>query len=198
MSKRELTPMQKRNLEALRLKKDMLAERYGNKITILTTDEDAISLDGPLAIPVSDLVRDGDKQLIMKCAVVVEDERTGERYLKYDADETPAADDTEDVMDAIKRTIEAFEERNRKAIDRSKLPKKREDVVMAIPKGYKLVKIDEEEDTIIPEESEVSEDVVQDKAEADMGKILPAKKATKKDSIKAMLMELLSELDDEE
>lgn len=195
MSKRELTPVQKRNLEALHLKKDILAEQYGNKITILTTDEEAVSMDGFLAIPVSELVRDGDKQLIMKCAVVVEDERTGERYLKYDADETPAANDTEDVMDAIKRTIEAFEERNRKAIDRSKLPKKREEVVMTIPKGYKLVKIDAEEDTIIPDTAEASTPVAE---EADMGKILPSKKSAKKDSIKAMLMELLSELDDEE
>ena len=195
MSKRELTPVQKRNLEALHLKKDILAEQYGNKITILTTDEEAVSMDGFLAIPVSELVRDGDKQLIMKCAVVVEDERTGERYLKYDADETPAADDTEDVMDAIKRTIESFEERNRKAIDRSKLPKKREDVVMAIPKGYKLVKIDEEEDTVIHDVPEATTPVEE---EADMGKILPSKKSAKKDSIKAMLMELLSELDDEE
>ena len=195
MSKRELTPVQKRNLEALHLKKDILAEQYGNKITILTTDEEAVSMDGFLAIPVSELVRDGDKQLIMKCAVVVEDERTGERYLKYDADETPAANDTEEVMDAIKRTIEAFEERNRKAIDRSKLPKKREEVVMAIPKGYKLVKIDEEEDTIIPDTAEATTPVEE---EADMGKILPSKKSAKKDSIKAMLMALLSELDDEE
>lgn len=198
MNERELTPMQKRNLEALRLKKQILADQYGSKVTIMTTDEEAIALDGPLAIPISELDRDGAKQLIMKCAVVVEDERTGDRYLKYDADETPVAGDTEDVMDAIKRTIEQFEERNRRAVDKSRLPKKREDVLMAIPRGYKLVKIDEEEDAVVPEDTPTAEELPQAKEETDMGKIIPAKKASKKDSIKAMLMELLSELDGEE
>lgn len=193
MSERRLTPMQQRNVEALHLKKQMLADQYGNKITIMTTDEEALALDGPLAIPVSELVRDGDKQLIMKCAVVVEDERTGERYLKYEADETPTADDTEDVMDAIKRTIEHYEERNRKAIDKSKLPKKREEVVMAIPKGYKLVKIDDEEDAVVPEQPTkvISED-------EELGTIIPEKKSTKRNKTMAKLMELLNELDEED
>lgn len=204
MNERRLTPMQKRNLGAFQLKKKLLEDQFGNKVTIINTEDDILALDGPLAIPIKDLDRTGDKRLIMKCAMIYEDERTGERYLKYDADENPVAEDTEDVLDAIRRTIEVLEDRERRIIDKNALPRKKDKDDFAVPAGYKLVKI-EEEDEAPAVAVESVEEAIKEVAPAveDMGTIVKPKKKAKgksKSDIKELLQSLLEVIaeDDEE
>ena len=203
MDERRLTPMQKRNLGAFQLKKKLLEDQFGNKVTIINTEDDILALDGPLAIPIKDLDRTGDKRLIMKCAMIYEDERTGERYLKYDADENPVAEDTEDVLDAIRRTIDVLEERERRIIDKNTLPRKKDPEAFAVPAGYKLVKIEEEEAPSV--EVETVEEAIKEAAPIaeDMGTIVKPKKKAKgksKADIKELLQSLLEVIadDDEE
>lgn len=152
-----LTPVQQRNKLAFEIKKRLIQKQYGGKIQLIDTMDDILRADSPMAIPVQDLDTKG-KQLHIPCAVVVEDEETGERYLAHDYGEMPVADDTIDVITVLRDTLDDLVSKEKSAKAKTKLRKKSQQS-FEVPEGYKLVKIEEEDPALAlevagPEEAE--------------------------------------------
>lgn len=141
-----LTPVQQRNKLAFEIKKRLIQKQYGGKIQLIDTMDDILRADSPMAIPVQDLDTKG-KQLHIPCAVVVEDEETGDRYLAHDYGEMPVADDTIDVMTVLRYTLDELEAKEKAVKAKTKLRKKQS---FEVPEGYKLVKIEEEPAAVPP------------------------------------------------
>lgn len=137
-----LTPVQQRNKLAFEIKKRLIQKQYGGKIQLIDTMDDILRADSPMAIPVQDLDTKG-KQLHIPCAVVVEDEETGERYLAHDYGEMPIADDTVDVITVLRDTLDDLVSKEKSVKAKTKLRKKSQQS-FEVPEGYKLVKIEEE------------------------------------------------------
>ena len=173
-----LTPVQQRNKLAFEIKKRLIQKQYGGKIQIIDSMDDILRADSPMAIPVQDLDTKG-KQLHIPCAMVVEDEETGERYLAHDYGEMPVADDTIDVITVLRDTLDDLVSKEKSVKAKTKLRKKGQQS-FEVPEGYKLVKIEEEAPA--PVALEVAEPEEAEPEMVDSFGVL----ATKKEAVKAV------------
>lgn len=130
----KLTPLQRRNIAALEIKKEQLKHRFGTGITIITTMDELLRETGPMAIPVSQL--ETTKPVSIRCREIIEDIDGGKR----NNGKTVLPDDVEDLQQVLDNTVASIrarnEERNRRLVEE-----------FEVPQGYKLVKIDEEDPT---------------------------------------------------
>ena len=173
-----LTPVQQRNKLAFEIKKRLIQKQYGGKIQLIDTMDDILRADSPMAIPVQDLDTKG-KQFHIPCAVVVEDEETGERYLAHDYGEMPVADDTIDVITVLRDTLDDLVSKEKSVKAKTKLRKKAQQS-FEVPEGYKLVKIEEESPA--PVALEVAEPEEAEPEMVDSFGVL----ATKKEAVKVV------------
>lgn len=146
----ELTPIQKQNLLAYRVRKLQTKQAFGNKIKLVTPESEILEEDRPMAIPLADL--DSKKQVLMKFAEVTE-YPDGSTELVHDRESQPIPDNAEDVLVALQRTLDTYE----KTKSAAEAKKRREAASYKVPKGFKLVPIDDEEPAELPESLQVQD-----------------------------------------
>lgn len=139
-----LSDLQRRNLAAMRIKRAQIRNQFGNNIQIADTDEQVLQATGPMAIPASALMT--DKQIVIRMANVLE-HLDGSKELVSDKTDQRLAANLEDVLDALESTADIME-------DQLKGPgrtAKKAAAEFVVPAGYRLVKIEDENQKPAPE-----------------------------------------------
>ena len=134
----KLSDMQRRNLAAWQLKQYELKQQYGDRIRIVNTIDDILSMTRPLTIPISAL--DPGKQLSIMMEELRED-ADGSVSLVHERGEMPIADSVTDITLALEAKVDEY-----RKIDEMRTMRKRKKEEFQVPKGYKLVKMDDTED----------------------------------------------------
>ena len=102
----ELTPVQQRNLLAFRIRKLLTKQAYGNKVVIATPESEVLDETHPMALPLSSI--NSRKQVVMRFAGETE-YPDGSKERDYEAEDQPLSDTTEDIIVAMKRTLDQLE-----------------------------------------------------------------------------------------
>lgn len=141
----DLTRIQQQNLLGFRIRKLRTEQAHGDKVTLVDSESDVLARTQPMAIPMADL--ETNKQVVMK----FDSEREypdGRRELVYTSDEQPLPESTEDIIDALKRTLSQLE-----ASTKIKRGKKRQKpaATFEVPAGYKLVPIEDKAPAAVSE-----------------------------------------------
>lgn len=154
IDKSNLTDLQRRNLAAWKLKQFEIKQQYGDKVQIVNTLDEILSMKHPLTVPVSAINTDKQLSIIME---ELREDPDGTVSLVHERGDMPVANTVSDVTAALERQVELWEE-----IERARNVKKRKNDFV-VPKGYKLVKIDEEEQ--VSESTKVAADILTGAAE---------------------------------
>lgn len=140
VDKTMLTDIQRRNLACMRIKNALVKRQYGSGIEIITPLEEVLSATGPCTIPMAAINTDKQLSIFMDG---IKEELDGTIVELYDKENPEIAGNVESLTAALERTADFLE----KAIaQRNSKPASKK--AFKVPKGYKLVKIEDDiEDT---------------------------------------------------
>lgn len=102
----DLTPLQQRNLLAFRIRKLLTKQAYGDKVVITTPESEVLDETHPMALPLSDI--NSNKQVVMKFDTIKEFP-DGTKVLEHEREDQPLTDTAEDLVTAMKRTLDELE-----------------------------------------------------------------------------------------
>ena len=142
VDKSGLTDIQRRNLASMRIKNALVKRQYGNGIEIITPLDEVLSATGPCAIPTGAIATDKQLSIFLDG---LREELDGTVVELYDKSAPVIADGVESITVALERTADYLE--NAIAQRNSKPAAQK---AFKVPKGYKLVKIEDDEETVDP------------------------------------------------
>lgn len=102
-----LTPRQRANVASLRLKKEAIKKKYGDAVQIVTTEAEAASAKGWLAIPLKDIPT--NQQLTVKMDREVIDTRAMTRIKQQRRDEIESSE-LGDVVVALEKAAGMYDD----------------------------------------------------------------------------------------
>lgn len=166
VDKSTLTDIQRRNLACMRIKNALVQQQYGSGIEIITPIEDVLSATGPCTIPMSAINTDKQLSIFMDG---IREELDGTVVELYDKEAPEIASGVESLTAALERTADFLEQSISRRNSKPAAGKKS----FKIPKGYKLVKIEDDEEQ--PEDIESDGEV----ATNNIGSSVPKAKEAK-------------------
>lgn len=180
IDKSTLTDLQRRNLAAWRLKQFEIKQQYGDKVQIVNSLDDVLKMTHPLTIPTGAINTDRQLSIMME---ELRETPDGVVTLVHERGEAPIASTVSDVTLELERQVDLWEQ-----IEAARTARKYKREEFVVPKGYKLVKIEDE--TPSPNVSKAADILVGEiEVKDNMGVPVPqpADKLSKEAAAKALL-----------
>lgn len=169
-----LTDIQRRNLASIRIKNALIRRQYGDGITISNPLEDVLAQTGPCALPIGAI--NTNKQLSIYLDGLRE-ELDGTVTELYDKESPDIADGVISLTEALEATADLLERSTDQHIRNKN--RKASAAKYNVPKGYKLVKIEDDEEVAASPSNDVEGTADAAGPGGDIGNIIRKRPAAK-------------------